>query len=199
MVPVHITCRDFPLTAALRKAIRAYAESVEKFYGRVIRVEVVVSLPHKHRKKGRVFHVSARTHMPGQDLVVSRASEADSAHENLHLALHDAFRAMDRRLEDRVRRMSGRVNRKAANPRGRVMRIFPDEGFGFVRADDGRQIYFHRNSLLAGQFDHLKTGTKVQLHVEEGEDGPQASSLHVVRRQSRAAPAVIYPYVRKVG
>jgi len=54
------------------------------------------------------------------------------------------------------------------------------EAYGFIKSLDGREIYFHKNSLPAGEFDRLEIGTGVRWAEEQGEKGPQASSLRIV-------------------
>jgi cold shock CspA family protein len=69
---------------------------------------------------------------------------------------------------------------KATFPRGRVIRLFREEGYGFLETPDGREIYFHRNSVLHPGFDRLEIGTEVRFAEEEGEKGPQASTVAIV-------------------
>jgi cold shock CspA family protein len=56
--------------------------------------------------------------------------------------------------------------------------------FGFLRTSDGREIYFHRNSVLDGGFDKLRPGTAVTFVEEQGEQGPQASTVHVTGKHA---------------
>lgn len=48
---------------------------------------------------------------------------------------------------------------------------------------DGREIYFHKNSVLSGAFPRLKIGTTVRFAEERGEKGPQATSVRILPRQ----------------
>jgi cold shock CspA family protein len=62
-----------------------------------------------------------------------------------------------------------------------VEKLFPEEGYGFIRTiGDDQQIYFHRNSVLHDDFDRLGVGTEVRFAAEQGEEGPQASSVQMV-------------------
>ena len=63
---------------------------------------------------------------------------------------------------------------------GRVKAVFYQDGYGFLESEDGRDIYFHQNSLLDSKFEELKTGSEVTYSEEMGEKGPQASSLKPV-------------------
>ena len=65
-------------------------------------------------------------------------------------------------------------------PHGIVEQLLAD-GYGFIRTvDDNRQFYFHRNSVLHDGFERLAVGTEVRFSAEEGEQGPQASSVQIV-------------------
>jgi len=61
-----------------------------------------------------------------------------------------------------------------------VVKIFPGEGYGFLEDDEGREIYFHRNSVLDGAFQRLEVGSEVRFAEEAGEKGPQASSVGLI-------------------
>jgi cold shock CspA family protein len=63
-----------------------------------------------------------------------------------------------------------------------VSKLYPDEGYGFIGTTDGRDVYFHRDSVLHEGFDHLRIGTEVTFAEEVGEKGPQASSVRAVGR-----------------
>ncbi len=61
-----------------------------------------------------------------------------------------------------------------------VVRLFREEGYGFLRALDGREIYFHRNAVLNDDFDRLVVGAGVRFDEGLGEEGPQASTVQIV-------------------
>jgi cold shock CspA family protein len=117
--------------------------------------------------------------------MVDRNPPADHAHEDAFVAVRDAFAAARRQLQDRHRKDQGVVKTHEPQPEGRVVRIFPDEGYGFIESADGREIYFHRNAVLNGGFDHLKSGAEVRFAESEGEKGPQASTVHIASRNGR--------------
>ncbi len=60
-----------------------------------------------------------------------------------------------------------------------MVRIDADGGFGFIETPDGREIYFHRNSVLNDGFPRLDVGTRVTFAEEMGEKGPQATTVHI--------------------
>jgi cold shock CspA family protein len=65
-------------------------------------------------------------------------------------------------------------------PHARVTKLFPEENYGFLETPDGIEVYFHRNSVLGGGFDRLQIGMEVSFVEEEGEKGPQASTVRRV-------------------
>ena len=76
----------------------------------------------------------------------------------------------------------GEVKAKSDAPTGRGVRLFPYEGYGFLQTADGREIYFHRNSVLRDGFARLAVGAPVRYAEEEGTRGPQASTVALLRR-----------------
>jgi CspA family cold shock protein len=63
--------------------------------------------------------------------------------------------------------------------KGKVKRIIRERGFGFISAEDGREIFFHRSALEGPDFDALEEGNSVEFNVERGPKGPRAVSVRV--------------------
>jgi len=108
-----------------------------------------------------------------------------------------AFDATQRQLEKLVDKQRGDIKvHPAQEIAGLVVRLFRDEGYGFINSLDGREIYFHKDSLHAGEFDRLEIGTGVQWNEEEGEKGPQASFVKIVDKPgSRVSKISLGPKV----
>ena len=60
---------------------------------------------------------------------------------------------------------------------GTIKRVIRDRGFGFIRAADGQEVFFHRTSLQQLNFDSLREGEAVEFEMERGEKGPRATSV----------------------
>lgn len=101
------------------------------------------------------------------------------------MAIRDAFDAARRKLQDYARRRRGVLKVHEGSPRARVAKLFPEERFGFLETPDGREIYFHENSVLDFDFKRLKVGTEVHFVEELGEKGPQASTVTPVEHHGR--------------
>ncbi len=100
------------------------------------------------------------------------------------MALNDAFKRARRRLQDHARRMRGEVKSHEAPPIATVKRFDEAGGFGFLETQDGREIYFHKNSLLNGSSLPVAPGTRVTFFEEMGEKGPQASTVRLLGKHN---------------
>ena len=101
-------------------------------------------------------------------------------YKEITVVIRDAFDSACRQLEDYVRRQWGAVKAHEAACHARVSKLFPEEGYGFIETPDGREIYFHRKSVLQEGYDHVRLGTEVTFAEEEGKKGPQASTVRPV-------------------
>ena len=114
--------------------------------------------------------------VPGKEIVVSKNLEDNK--EDLYAAVDDAFGDAERVLVEYLREFEPDV-RRARPPQGVIAKIFHDRGYGFIEAEDGHEVYFHQNSVLDGRFERLQIGQKVRFAEEDGDKGPQASTVHV--------------------
>lgn len=65
--------------------------------------------------------------------------------------------------------------------KGKVKKIVRDRGFGFIDDTDGREVFFHRSSLVDTTFEALAEDQKVEFDVENSDKGPRAQNIHVVK------------------
>ena len=203
MLPTTITFRNLVPSGIVEEWIREEAAKLDEFYSHIVGCRVVVELPSRRQKWGVLHHVRIDLTVPGGELVVNREPSLHSSiqriqgnrvvkhleirapHRELRQAIDDAFKAMGRRLQDYACRQRGDVKRHEPTPRARVGKLFPTDGYGFLETPGGREIYFHKNSVLEEGFEHLKIGTAVKFVEEEGEKGPQASTVKQVRNHHR--------------
>ncbi len=109
MISLNVISRDFAVTESIQSELEKYALKLNRICDRITSCEVVLSLPHKHSQKGKIFHITLRLHVPGETLVVDREPGLNSAHEDFHVAVRDAFGTMKRRLGEYVERQKGFV------------------------------------------------------------------------------------------
>jgi cold shock CspA family protein/ribosome-associated translation inhibitor RaiA len=183
-VQPQIVLREVPDADAVQARVEEMIEKLERVAPRLIACRVLVERPHLRHREGNRFRVRIDATIPGREVVIAREPGDDDAHEDVGVALRDAFDAARRRLEDAVQEQRGEVKAHVEPFRGRVVRLQPEEGFGFLAAADGHEVYFHRRSV-DGSFDELAVGSPVSFTEETGREGLQATW---VKRGAGPAP-----------
>ena len=179
-IPLEIRFHNLDRSPEIEAAAREAATKLERFAEQIIRCQVTIEAPHKHHHRGNLFSVTVDVRLPGGEVVASRTPSAHHAHEDVRVALRDAFDAARRQVQDRVRVRRGKVKAHETPAHGEIVALDVDAGFGRIRSADGREIYFHRNSVLNADFSLLEVGAEVRFDEEPGEQGPQASSVHLI-------------------
>jgi hypothetical protein len=128
IIPTQITFRGLAHPDALEAEIRQRVGWLEQFYAGVVRCRVLVEVPHRHRRRGRQFHVRIDLTMPGRDpIVVShepslygglkdgedaavhKDTEIDAEHRHGLVAIRETFDVARRLLEDAAREQRNAV------------------------------------------------------------------------------------------
>ena len=167
---------------AIESDIMEKVRNLEKFHSRIISCRVVVNAPHKHKHKGKLYQIHIDIGIPGERIVVSRDAGFDHAHEDVYVAIRDSFDAAKRKLEDYVRKRSGfRSKHHPTTESGEVVRLFYDDGYGFIQTSDNREVYFSQDSVNKSGWETVDVGSKVRFTEAEGDKGPYAISVTVSR------------------
>jgi len=177
---LELTFRHMDPSPALETAVRERVEKLEKFCDQIIGCSVVIESPHKHHHKGNLHHLRIKLTVPGDEIVVQRSPDDNQSHQDPYVVVRDAFDSVRRQLEDYTRKRRGKVKLHEEPAHGRVTVLEPAEDYGRLETLDGRDIYFHRNSLVNADFDDLNIGTELRFVEEAGEKGTQASSVYVI-------------------
>ncbi len=101
-LPLQITARNIELTEAIEAAVRDRAQKLEQFYDRIMSCRVVVEAPHRHQHKGVMYNARIDITVPGSEVVVKR-----EPHEDLYVAIRDAFDAARRQLQNISQKQRG--------------------------------------------------------------------------------------------
>jgi cold shock CspA family protein len=199
ILPVQVTFRELEPNEQAEAWVREAAAKLDRLYPKIVSCRVAIEEPHQHRQRGNPYQVRVELSVPGKELTVTREPklpgspqripqrkrskrlEIDAPHKDLHIAIRDAFSAARRQLQDYVRLQRRELKTHETPPRAHVARVFPEEDYGFLVGQDGREIYFHRDSVLNDAFDRLKPGVEVSFAEEEGDKGPQASTVKLSR------------------
>jgi cold shock CspA family protein/ribosome-associated translation inhibitor RaiA len=195
----------------LEDYVRQQAAKLERYCRGITSCRVIVELRGRH-SHGNLYHVRIDLGVPDGELLVKqeptlhaslqdaeaakavKGGELGRLHKNPQRAILDAFSEMRRQLQDYVRKRRGKV-KTHAEPllTGKIERLYPDENYGFLITPDGRQVYFHSDSVLNEHFSRLRIGAAVRFVEEAGEKGPQASTVRLIRprKQARTAAGVV--------
>jgi ribosomal subunit interface protein len=182
-IPLELAFNQLEPSAAIKERVRERVDRLERYFKDITSCRVSVDAPHKSQYNTHHYTVNIDITVPGKEIVVSEHPQPEANnHEDVYVAIRDAFDAAERQLKSHAGKL--REGRKAAGrtepPQAVVAKLFPEDGYGFIEGPDGREIYFHQNSVLNKDFEELEVGIPVQFAEEMGEKGPQASSIRVL-------------------
>ena len=181
-IPAEIAYRNVQKSDEIDTLIRDEIAKLDAQCDRLGSCRVVVEQPQRHQNTGSPYAIRIAMHVPpGHELVVRRNSAAGDMHTSLEAVIADAFEAAGRQLRKQQEQVRGRTKH---HPQQETMafisKLFPDDGYGFLETRDGRELYFHRNTVLHDDFGRLAVGTGVRFAEEMGEKGPQATTVQIV-------------------
>lgn len=172
MMPVQITIRETLHSAALESVIRKKAKKLSQFHDRIMRCKIVVEHAKKHQAHGKLYSVRIDIQVPGKEFVVSHKYNGD-----IYLAVRDAFKAMERQLEEHAHKCHGKVKTHENILHGRIARLKPNEGYGFIEGEDGYEYYFSVTNVSYPNFQRLCVGDNVQYFSVPLSNGRQANKV----------------------
>ena len=202
--PMTVTFRGMSPSVWIEGDIRKRAAKLETVCRDITSCHVIVDVPHRHHDEGNRFSVRIDLTVPGEELAVTRESNVHAAakdlgeedwtkrfdvegeRKHLRLVIKDAFDVARRRIQDYTRRRRLDVKTHETPSHGRVRQWNAIDEFGTIETADGRELYFHHNSVLGAGMKNLQVGADVVFVEEAGEKGPQASTVRVVARGTGA-------------
>jgi len=184
--PLQIDFQGMAAKEDIRAAISKHVAQLEDRFGRVTAGRVVVKGPGVHHRTGGLYEINVRLALPeGREVNINHTPQNDERYANIDFALNDVFKRARRQLQDQVRKLQGQVKpHGGGQPVGTISELDPLGEFGFIQTADGREIYFHRNSVLSGEFAKLAVGSRVTYAEEVGDKGPQASTVKLIAKHS---------------
>lgn len=165
---IHLEGQNLEILPGWRAKIEEELARLQKHYHDPIlhaRVEIIGTA---HHHLG-AFEVHLAMAVAGDTITIIRQGAL------VHPLLVEAFDVLDRRLREhsRIQQQEVKVHEAVAQP-GRILRVFPEQDYGFIETEDGLEVYFHAHAIKKGKFAHLKPGMPVRFAQEAGDKGPQA-------------------------
>lgn len=173
-----ISFRNLDASPAVTELVGRRIAVLERLHDRLTGCEVTLEAPQKRKSSGRVVKARLTLHIPGGDFHAERTVAQGSARDDLLLAVNRAFSAAEKHLK-RHKKKLGMVEVKHHPPvlHGEIATLEPELGYGYLRADDGREVYFQREALTSDDWDRLTRGTRLRFRELQGDKGPYATGV----------------------
>lgn len=125
MIPMQTTFRNMDHSVAVVARLQDEADKLDQYFDRITSCRVMVEAPHRHRRRGDSFHIRIELGVPGKELIVAhepavkheeegarnKRLEVGGPHQDVYVAIRDAFKAMQRQLQDYVHCLRQEVKR----------------------------------------------------------------------------------------
>ena len=175
---LQIESRNIEMMPQWKTEIEERIAKIEAGHSDMIHARVTLTKNTHHQKSRNVAEVLVVVTLPIRHTITARKEE-----KTFEEAIRAAFLSMEIELRKfREKRGSKAVRVSPIPYRGVVCKLFPQEGYGFILQEDGGEVYFHRNALHGLKFEALEDGTEVAFNVEEGDQGPQATTVNPASR-----------------
>jgi cold shock CspA family protein/ribosome-associated translation inhibitor RaiA len=170
-----VSWHGIPASPAVEAIVRKRLSAVARLAPQAVGCRVTLSAEQGRHRSARGFETRIHLDMPGPDIDVARAIRHGHAADDLVRSVNAAFGALEARLKESRRVLRGQeVKHHAPVLHGEIVELEAGLGYGFVRADDGREVYFQKDGLVAGTWDELELGGRLRFRELEGEKGAYA-------------------------
>ena len=179
---LELTFRDVSRTPAIDRLIHNKIDKLEIIYDHIISCHLAVERPQRHLKTGNPYRVRLEIRVPhGNDIIATHESGQGDMHLSLETVIRDVFENGMRQLKKLGEKQRDNTKRHLTrDTSGIIIEIQPERDHGFLRAHDGRRVYFHRNSVINYDFDELNIGASVRFEPDMGVEGAHARSVYII-------------------
>jgi ribosomal subunit interface protein len=181
-VPLQIRFHNMASSEAIEARVRERVARLERFSDNIISCRVAIEAPHKQPHRSTVG-ITIDISVPGKEIVVKREHRHHESRDDAYLVIGVAFDTAERQLEDHARMQRREIKSHDGSTYARVVRLYPDQDYGFVETPGSPNVYFHRAVVEDDAFDQLEVGSEVRYSLadDEGPMGPQASRVSPLR------------------
>ena len=95
----QIVFHNIDQSTSVSYAVNKRISKLQRFCSRILTGRVVLDSPHNNHYKGKVYSVGLEIHTPSKEIRVNQEQHDNHAHENLYVAIRDAFNAAERQLK----------------------------------------------------------------------------------------------------
>ncbi len=182
---LQIAFKNVESSASLETLIRERVERLQRFHPHITGARVVVEVPHRSPESSKVpLGIAVEIDVPGRNTVIAKGEqERREVKGDRTAVVNRVFEAAERQLEQIQAIRKGEVKQHGSvGDTGVVVRIFPDQNYGFIEVKGSPDLYFTGDVMANGDFKTIKVGTVVHVTraTAEGPMGPQASSVKLM-------------------
>jgi len=94
-----VVFRGIDHSQAVADAVQKRLDKLERFSDEIQSLRVILESPHNHHHKGKVFHVGVEAVIPNHDIQVNHDQHDKHEHEDIYIAIRDAFNALERQIK----------------------------------------------------------------------------------------------------
>jgi cold shock CspA family protein/ribosome-associated translation inhibitor RaiA len=188
--PLELSFRGLENTEDREDLVREKVAKLEQVCDTITSCRVAVETAQESQQTGNALRMRVEVRVPRHnEIVVTQKLDSDQAADPFPRLVRDTFEAVQRKLREVTERQRGEVKPGATvDELAIVSKLFEGRDYGFLETMDRREIFFHRNAVLNNDFDRLTVGTGVRFVEEEGEKGPQASTVLIVDKPGVSSP-----------
>lgn len=173
---LHIESRNVTMTPRWKTEIEERMADLQKGHDDLIHGRVTLTKNPHHKKAKNVAEALVVVTLPGRHTMTARKEE-----KTFEEAIRAAFFSMEIELRKyRGKRATTEIRLPPLPLRGVICKLFAHEGYGFILPEGGGEVYFHKNAVHGLSFEELEDGMEVAFNIEEGEKGPQATTVNPV-------------------
>ena len=174
---LEIESRNVGMTPRWKTEIETRMADLQKRHEDLIHGRVTLTKNPHHKKLNNVAEALIVVTLPGRHTMTAR--KEDKTFEEAIRTAFDAIAIEVRKFHEKRGRTEVRTS-PIPPLRGVICKLFPIEGYGFILKEGGGEVYFHKHALQVLRFEEWRDGTDVALNVEDGEKGPQASTVKLI-------------------
>lgn len=171
---LRIESRNVGMTPRWKQEIEERMAGLQEGHDDITHARVTLTKNAHHKKATKVAEALIVVTLPRKHTITARKED-----KTFEEAIRAAFAALETEIDKyREKRASKEVRVPPVPLHGVISKLFRDEGYGFILQDGGGEVYFHRNALHGLNFDELEDGVEVSFNIEDGEKGPQATTVN---------------------
>ena len=181
-VPLKISFHNMAASESIEARVRERVARLERLADGIVSCRVTIEAPHKQPHRSTVG-ITIDIGVPGKDIVVKREQRHHESRDDAYQVINVAFDVAERQLEEHRDVLRREVKTHEGAVYARIVRLFPQQGYGFIETPGQQDVYFHRVVVEDDAYDQLEVGSEVHyvLADDEGPMGPQASRVRLVR------------------